>query len=163
MQKQGPGGQDMDGDIVASGVVPSYEFVTYGYGSEVLHRIKVTGPIDLSRRLPLYRETLAVNPSRSFFCIVDNSGGHENDMTFSDIVVLDDLLIEAGIEFFYGATVTRDQAYSNIVKLANMNVQKIDLDGELLATSDPDEAEKFIMEKLNSARAGGSVPRRPRG
>jgi len=139
----------MDGIIVASGIFPGFEYTSTKYGEEVVHRIKVVGPIDLTRRLPLYRETLAINPSEKYFCTLDNRDRHENKFSYPDIVVLDNLLIEAGIKRFYGATITTDPAYPGLVKLANSNAKMSQLEGEMLATSDPAEAEAFIMAKIS--------------
>lgn len=140
----------MDGTIVASGKIPSFEYVTTKYMEEVVHRIKVTGRIDLETRLPLYHATLAANSSCNYFCILDNSGGYENVFSYPDIVVLDNLLIESGIEYFCGATITIDPAYPDLVKLANYNAKATKLQGDLMATFDPDEAEIFIQEKISS-------------
>lgn len=140
----------MDGPIIASGIFPSFKFSSIQYGKEVVHKIKVTGPIDLEKRLPLYHKTLAVNPSDKYFCILDNSEEYENNFSYPDIVALDNLLIAAGIRCFYGATITKDPAYSNLVKLANHNAKASKLEGELLATGDPAEAERFILKWVNS-------------
>ncbi len=132
-------------------VIPSYEFVSVRVGSEVVHRIRVTGPINLERRLPLYAATLAVNPSSRYFCILDNREGFENDLTYADIKQLDQLLVDAGIECFYGVTVTSDKAYQQIVEIANVNVGVVGLGGELLSVTDMQVAEEFIADKLQQA------------
>ena len=72
--------------------------------------------------------------------------------SLSDMKVLDDLLVESGIELFYGATITTDPAYSGLVKLANTNVNVSKLDGALLSTDSADEAEHFILTKLQSGK-----------
>ena len=142
----------MHGLVVAAGTLPSFEFRSIKYGGEVLHRIRVTGRIDLERRMPLYHETLANNPSSNYFCILDNSEGHENDLSLSDIMLLDKILVEAGIEKFYGATITPDWNYKGIVKLANFSAEVSKLNAELLSTRNPDEAESFIMGFLEESR-----------
>jgi len=140
----------MYGTILASGKFPGFEFISIKFADEVVHKITVTDKIDLEKRLPLYRETLAINPSNKYFCILDNSDGHENVFSYPDIVILDNLLIEAGIKYFYGATITSDPAYQKLVKLATHNARMSKLEGDLLATADPAEAEKFITDKINS-------------
>lgn len=140
----------MKGIVVASGQLPSFEFQSIAYGDEILHRVRVTGKIDLQRRLPIYHRTLAVNRTCNYFCILDNSDGHENALSLSDIVLLDEILIEGGIETFYGVTITRDPGYSGIVRLANCSAEASGLKVELMATDDPAKAEHFIREKLES-------------
>ncbi|MEQ8354018.1 MAG: hypothetical protein RH942_00660 [Kiloniellaceae bacterium] len=139
----------MDGAVVASGTLPSYAYVSVKYAEEVIHRIRVTGAIDLERRLPLYRETLANNPSSNYFCVLDNSEGYENDFSYPDMAVLDRLLVEAGIKHFYGVTVTKDPGYRNLVKLASDHAKLLNLEGDLFATDDLAEAERFIMESID--------------
>lgn len=144
-------------EIVATGTMPNYEFVTVRCGAEVVHKITVTGPISLNQRLPLYEATLATNPSSTYFCILDNSSGHENNLSFGDIQVLDRKLLDAGIISFYGATITEDAAYPGIVQLANVNMTVANLQGEVLAAGDMDEAERFIAEKLRLVAEGHSI------
>lgn len=138
--------------VVASGSMTGFTFESIKYGEEVLHWVKVVGPIDLAKRLPLYRATLEINPSSHYYCILDNTDGHDNNFTFSDMKMLDDMLVEAGIEKFYGATVSSDRAYSGLVKLANTSVEMSKLGGELLATDSVEEAEHFIFSKLQSGK-----------
>ena len=140
----------MKGIIVASGKLPSFDYFSLRIAGEIVHRITVTGTIDLERRLPLYHATLAINESANYFCILDNSGGHENVLSLPDIVLLDKVLIESGIEKFYGATITPDPNYSGIVKLANYSAEASNLTTDLLATQDPAEAERFIQARLGS-------------
>jgi hypothetical protein len=143
----------MGGTIIASGTLPCFEYVSIRHAEELLHRIKITGAIDLEKRLPLYHRTLDLNPSSNYFCILDNSGGHENKISYKDIQILDDILVAAGIRRFYGATITTDHAYANLVKLAKYNARISKLEGDLLATHDPAAAESFIMEKMTSVAA----------
>lgn len=138
----------MKGTVVASGSLPGFDYVCTRYGREIVHRITVTGQIDVETRLPLYQATLAVNETSNYFCILDNSAGYENSFTYPDIVLLDSLLIEAGIDHFYGATITTDPDYAKLVKLANDSAETTPMETELLAARDLAEAEAFIMEKL---------------
>ena len=138
----------MEGTLVLSGAIESFKYSSFQYGSEVLHRIKVVGPISLKERIPLYNLTLTVNTSSTYFCILDNTGGYENVLTFDDIKYLDKLIIESGISAFYGATVTKGEGYSSLVNLANANVHSLNLDGELVATDTVSKAEEFIFAKI---------------
>jgi hypothetical protein len=138
----------MKGTVVASGSLPGFDYTSTRYGREIVHRIKITGPIDLETRLPLYHATLAVNETNNYFCILDNTAGHENNFSYSDIVLLDELLIESGIDHFYGATVTTDPDYVKLVKLANDSAKATPMKTQLLASRDVAEAEAFVMEKL---------------
>jgi len=137
-----------EGVVVASGRLPSYVYVSTKYGSEILHRIKVTGRIDLEKRLPLYRATLAINETSNYFCILDNRDRHENAFSYADIQELDQVLIDAGIDHFYGATISNDPDYPKLVKLANDSASTTPMETELMATADPAEAEAFVMGKL---------------
>lgn len=116
----------------------------------------MTGPIGLKRRLPLYDATLAVNASSTYFCILDNSGGHENDFPYADIVIFEQKLIDAHIDCFYGVTITEDVAYPKIVELVNVSMSARKIGGEVMATGDPVEAEQFIAEKLRLVAEVGS-------
>ncbi len=144
-----------DNEIVARGTLPSYEFVTVRHGAEVVHWITATGPIALRQRLPLYAATLAANPSSNYFCILDNRGGHENDLSFSDIAILNQILADGGIDCIYGATVTHDRGYPQFVDLMSENLKARDIRGELLSTGDMQAAEDFIADKLRLVAGGG--------
>lgn len=146
------------GNIVATGTLPSYEFVSARHGVETVHRVKVTGPISLKRRLPLYDATLALTVSSTYFCILDNSGGHENDFPYADIVVFEQKLIDAGIDCFFGATITDDLAYPKIIELVNVSMSARKIGGEVMATEDPETAERFIAEKLLQVANAGNGP-----
>lgn len=134
--------------LIESGTLESYEYAAYRYDDRHLYRIRVTGPISLKQRLPLYRKILSINTNDTIFCVVDNSAGHENQFTFDDIRYLDDLLLEAGIRYFFGATVTQDAGYSSLVELANTNAKHIQLGGALIAAVSAEEAEDFILSRI---------------
>ena len=140
--------QDEFQQIVASGELTSAFFRTERLGQEVLHRITVTGPINLKLRIPVYEATLAANPSPNYFCILDNRAGFENVFSYEDIRYLANLLIEAGIRRLYAATVTCDQEYAKLVELANVVVATSLLEGELLATGEIGKAEAFIRCRM---------------
>lgn len=135
-------------EVVATGELHGFRFRTERRDREVLHRITVTGPIDLQRRIPLYEATLAVNPSPNYFCIVDNRAGFENAFSFADIRFLAEVLKDGGISHLYAVTITDDQEYGKIVELANITVTISSLQGELLSTNDAAEAEMFIQDRL---------------
>jgi len=140
----------MDGTVVASGTLPSFIYESVKFGDSVLHRIEVTGPINLAVRIPLYKKTLETAHSSDYFCILDNRAGYENTFSYADMAELDTMLIQAGIRNFYGATVSTDPYYTALVKLAQSNMELSELGGELLATNDYEEAEEFIMARLHS-------------
>jgi len=141
-------------DVMAAQTLPSFEFVSVRHGTEVVPRIVATGPIFLKQRLPVYEATLAVNPSSTYFCILDNSAGHENNLSFADILLLTQKLLDGVIECIYGATVTADPGYPAFVDLMSANHSARNMKGELLATNDLETAEAFIAEKLRLVAAG---------
>jgi hypothetical protein len=59
----------MDGKIVASETLPGFTFESTMYGDDVVHRIKVTEPIDLEKRVPMYRATIEISSSTNYYCI----------------------------------------------------------------------------------------------
>ncbi|WP_020592425.1 hypothetical protein [Kiloniella laminariae] len=126
-------------------------FETFECAGEFLHRIEMTGNMGRVERIPLYQQTLALNKSKNYFCILDNRRGYENTLTLDDMRYFDDMLVEAGIELFYGATVTLDDEYKKITTLANVNVEVSELAGELFATSSYQEAEDFIFAHMQKA------------
>lgn len=134
---------------IASGSVPGFEYETFRYGQEFLHRVRITGPVTVAERIPLYRVTLDLTASSGYFCILDNRGRYENTLTHEDMQLLDRMALDAGITEFYGATVTFDPTYPHIVQLAQMNTEIVGLAGELIATDDPREAERFIFAKID--------------
>ncbi|WP_193171073.1 hypothetical protein [Nisaea nitritireducens] len=144
----------IQGELIETGSTPGFEFASYRHGPHVLHRIKVVGPIGLKERIPLYHKTLALTPDDTYFCILDNSERHNNSFSFEDIRFLDQMLLDAGIATFYGATITLDAGYRDIVELANANVENVGLNGKLMTTHSPEEAETFIMEMLASTDGG---------
>lgn len=137
---------------IASGSVPSFDYETFRVGREFLHRVRITGPVTVAERIPLYRLTLDLTKSAAYFCILDNSGRHENTLTHADMQLLDRMVLDAGITEFYGATVTFDPTYPRIVKLAQLTTEIVGLTGELIATDDPAEAERFIFAKIDQYR-----------
>lgn len=125
-----------------------------------VHDVVITGPINLTTRIPLYHETLRLAVAPHFFCIVDNSAGFENNITYDDIQLLDGILWEHGIRTFYGATITKDAGYSKIVKLAQANMEHVGLDGALIEVRRRTAAENFIRDRIaeEAARRGNDRP-----
>ncbi|MCZ4279135.1 hypothetical protein O4H49_00005 [Kiloniella laminariae] len=136
--------------LVEKKILSSCVFETFECNGEFLHRVELTGNTGRQERIPLYQETLALNKSKNYFCILDNRRGFENTLTLDDIRYFDDMLVCAGIECFYGATVTLDNEYKKITTLANFNVEVSKLTGELLATSSYQEAEDFIFSQMKT-------------
>ena len=133
---------------IQNGILPSYRYASYRVGQQILHRIKVTGPIGRAERLPLYAALLKINESDRFFCILDNSANFENIFSIDDIRLMARIVKDAGIVHFYGVTVTPDPAYVGVVRLAEANMEVFELDGELFTTATMKEAEQFIEERM---------------
>ncbi len=144
---------DSGATVVFNGAVESYKFTTFRVNGFYLHDIEVVGPIDLRVRVPLYHETLRHSLPPYYFCIIDNSAAHENTVSFADIKVLDQILIDYGIEYYFGAIITKDLGYPNIIKLAQENLDSIGIRSELLQVLDRAAAEAFILEKIGVAAA----------
>jgi len=144
---------DGEAEVVFRGTVESYTFATHRVNGFHLHEIAVVGPIDRRVRIPLYHETLRHSLPPYYFCIIDNSAGHENTVTFDDIRLLDNILLDHGIEYYYGAVITKDQGYPNIIKLAQENLDSVGIRAELVQVEDRAAAEAFINEKLAEAAA----------
>lgn len=134
--------------MIASGSHPGFDFVTARHGAEVVHRVTVTGPFNLRRRIRMYEETLKANRSARYFCILDNSAKHENEFAYDDIQMLAEWLSKEGLRAFYGVTITNDPGYPRLVQIVTAVLQIVDIDGTVMTTSDPTEAEAFIQEKL---------------
>jgi|GEM_PF-2725178 len=135
-------------DIVASGSHPGFDFVSARHGAEVVHRVTVTGPFNLRRRIRMYEETLKANESARYFCILDNCANHENEFGYDDIQMLAEWLSREGVTTFYGVTITNDPGYPKLVQIVTAVLQILDMGGTVMTTSDPAEAEAFIHEKL---------------
>lgn len=144
---------DGEANVVFQGAVESYTFTTVRVKGFHLHEIEVVGPIDLRVRIPLYHETLRHSLAPYYFCIIDNSAGHENSVTFDDIKRLDRILIDHGIEHYYGAVITKDQGYQNIIKLAQENLASVGIKSQLVQVKKRAAADVFIREKIDEAAA----------
>ena len=95
-----------------------------------------------------------------YFCIIDNLAGHENTVTFSDLIQLDQILSDGGIRYYYGASITRDTGYRGIVSLAQENLDSLGIRNELVQVYDRQTAEAFIREKIAEAAAAQSADTR---
>lgn len=140
---------DAGATVVFNGAVRSYKFTTFRVKGFHLHDIKVVGPIDLKTRIPLYQETVRHSLPPHYFCIIDNLAGHENTVTFDDLKELDQILVDGGIKYYYGASITKDQGYSSIVKLAQENLDSLGVQSELVQVQDRAAAEAFIARKID--------------
>lgn len=134
--------------LIATHQLPGYTVSTFQRGTERLHRVQVTGPISINERINLYVKILSTMASNNFYCIVDNSTGYENNFSYQDMKLLDDMLIEYGVKNFYGATITPDRHYHILVDVANQHANNIGLNCELISTDNHEEAEKFIDKHI---------------
>ncbi|WP_323795184.1 hypothetical protein [Nisaea sp.] len=144
----------IEGTLIESGTMTGFEYASYRVGEEVLHRIKAVGPISIRERLPLYRALTRLNVSGSMFAILDNRQRHENSYSAEDMDEIVAVLKAGGVTAFYGATVTRDPDYDKIGKLTNAHIVVSGLNGRVIVTADPEEAEIFIQEMLSAHAAG---------
>ncbi|MEH6547166.1 MAG: hypothetical protein V7701_12085 [Sneathiella sp.] len=124
------------------------EIETQAVGDTVLHRIKVLGPLGREERIPIYEETLKLNKSPHYFCIVDNSQGHENNLSYDDMLFFSKMLTKGGITHFFNAVVTNDYRYADIIKLTGAVSKLAGITSETVSASDPEQAEAFILEKI---------------
>jgi hypothetical protein len=145
----------MTGELVSTDTVSSFKVRTHSYGPELLHRAEFMAPVTLNERIPFYEFLLQRNRSGNLFCILDNRGRHENVFQLSDIQFVVKMCAGGGIKSMYGATVTLDLGYSTIVDLATANVASFKLAGELIATPDTEEAERFTLSKMKQVMDGG--------
>jgi|GEM_PF-1789909 len=147
---------DMDtlgGVLVTQGTVESYAYGIYERSGFRFSYTRVVGPIDLQTRIQLYRAILPHTIAPNYFGILDNSAGYENDFSLDAIKLLDGMLVDHGIRTYFGATITKDQGYSKIVKLAQTNMDTVGLDGALIRVRDRAAALDFIHEKIAEAAA----------
>jgi hypothetical protein len=96
----------------------------------------------------LYKKTLDINLSNEYYCIIDNSEGHEYLFALEDMMFVKDTLSNAGIRWFYCAIVTKDLAKPPVIRLAETVAELGDIKAEMLSTPDYEEAERFILSKL---------------
>jgi hypothetical protein len=134
---------------VASGSFPNIRFETKEYGGEFLHIVTQGGSLVREDRAPVYEETLALNTSDSYFCILDNRKGKESVLSMADMSVFGDMLISQGIKRFVYAVVTTDPAYDKIIKLIKAISMTKDLEVEAITTPDFATAEKFVFVRMD--------------
>lgn len=139
---------------MASGSLPSYDFVSLRHSGEVVHVMTATGPLNLARRIEVYRATLSANPTSNYFCMLDNSGGFENDFSISDIRFLDRMLIEAGVQAVHGITVTRDPGYPKLLELLRQVMPSQGLVANVRLASTLAEAEHLLAGMVDLAKDG---------
>jgi len=141
----------MASKIISKTSVPGFEVESCLMKGEILHRVKVVGPVSMAQRIPLYQLTLETNRSHGkaiYFSILDNSENHENELTYGDLKRLDQMIKASGVTDFYCATITADSAYESVVALAMVNHKAVELGGDLLATRNSADAEAFILDKI---------------
>ena len=155
--------QQIEGDLIESGSMEGFEYASYRFGAEVLHRIRAVGPIGLKERLPLYRALARLSPSGALFLILDNHQRHENTFSTEDMDAIVTVLKAGGIIDFHGATVTHDPDYGKIGKLANARFSLSGIGGQVIVTADPEEAELFMREMLSARAAGRDEGGKARG
>ncbi|WP_340149340.1 hypothetical protein [uncultured Sneathiella sp.] len=141
----------LNGCIVSSGTTPNIDWETSGFSGQFLHRIKITGPIGLEERLPVYRATLDISKSKDYFALVDNRDGHEDTMSYPVMLRLCELFLEAGVKNICTAIVTSNERYKDITKLSSAVATLKNLRFENTTTADFAEAEKFILSRLREA------------
>lgn len=124
------------------------ELETHASGDTLLHRIKVLGPLGRAERIPLYEETLKLNKSSHYFCIVDNSQGHENTLSYDDMLFFSKMLTEGGVTHFFNAVITHDDRYADIIKLTSAVSKMADITSETVTASNLQQAEAFIFGKI---------------
>lgn len=131
------------------------EIETQAAGEEMFHRIKVLAPLGRAERIPIYEETLKLNKSAHYFCIVDNSQGHENTLSYDDMLFFSKILTKGGITHFYNAVVTNDHRYADIVKLTGAVSKIAGITSQTVPTTCPEQAEAFIRSKIKEAVSNG--------
>ncbi|WP_373087543.1 hypothetical protein [Sneathiella sp.] len=136
---------------ISSGSFVNIEYETKESNGQYLHLIKILGPVGRAERMPVYNETLKLNLSADYFCIVDNSNGYESVLTFEDMLFFGDILVKAGIKRFFSAVVTNDVGHVTIGKLTRAIAKTKNIYTETYSASSYPNAEKFIMEKLAEA------------
>jgi hypothetical protein len=124
------------------------EMETHASGDTLIHRITVHGPLGREERTPLYEESLKLNKSPHYFCIVDNSQGHENTLSYDDMLYFGNMLTKGGITHFFNAVITNDHRYEDIVKLANAVAKLKGVTSETKPFTNIKEAEAFILDKI---------------
>lgn len=135
---------------VASGSFDNLRYETKESGGELLHVVTPGGLLDRDDRAPVYEETLNLNKTENYFCILDNRTGKESLLSISDMSHFGDLLVSKGIKRFYYAVVTTDPAYDNMIKLIKAIALTKNIEMEAIATPDYDEAEEFVLAHMKN-------------
>ncbi len=129
---------------------PCCTIESYLISGEILHKIKILGPFFLKERILLYKEMLKLNTSSHIFCIVDNSDGHENNISFNDMLYLDELIRCAGVSVFHGAIITKDKLYGKILSLAKVSAEISTIATGMIVAQDHQEAESYILDRIQN-------------
>ncbi len=142
---------------VCYGTIGRYLLETVLYRSCLVHDIKVNGPINLEERIPLYKTTISFHKDTDYYCILDNSDNHENELDLEGIRVLDEILIGSGIAHFFGVTISEDPGYDAIVRLGRTHAEMRDLSAELHRVTDRDSAWTLLDEAIAKRQAPGTA------
>ncbi|MZR32089.1 hypothetical protein [Sneathiella litorea] len=135
---------------VSSGSFTNIRFETKEYGGEFLHIVTQVGTLDLEDRAPILKETLDLNKSENYFCILDNRKGKESFLSIADMSYFADRLIDKGIKRFFYAVVTNDPAYDKIIKLIKAIAITKDMEVEAMSTADFATAESFMLTRMKN-------------
>lgn len=103
----------------------------------------------------VYRATLSANPTSNYFCILDNSGGFENDFSIADIRILDQMLLSAGVRAVHGVTVTLDAGYPKLLELLRQVMPSQGVVADVRLATSLAEAEHLLAEMVDQFGAAG--------
>jgi hypothetical protein len=139
----------MKGHKIASGSFANIDYETREYNGEHVHTITANGPIDIEHRIPVYKQTLENNPSENYFIIFDNRRSYEDNFAYDDMLVIAEILLKAGIKQIFGAIITKESGYDNIMKLARAVAKTKEMESQTVYAENMAEAEKFILSRID--------------
>lgn len=138
----------MEGEKIFSGSFANIIHETWKYNGEHIHVMKVTGPINGENRIYFYTSALKNNSSSDLFIILDNQRGYEDDFSYDDMITICDILVNAGIKRIFGAIITRESGYENILKLARAVAKVKTLEQHTVFCKNLAAAENFIHANI---------------
>ncbi len=138
----------MQGRKISSGAFANISYETLECYVEHVNFMTATGPISREHRIPVYRQTLQGNPSSSYFAILDNRRGYEDEFSYDDMLILSDITLKAGIRRIVSVSVTSESAYLNIVKLSQAVAHTKDIELDSMTTHCMDKAKNFILFRI---------------
>jgi hypothetical protein len=153
----------MQGRKISSGVFANISYETREFCGEYINLMTALGPISREHRVPVYRRSLKINPTSSYFAILDNRSGHEDELSYDDMMLLGDYIIDAGITRVVTASVTNEAGYSNIVKLASAMADARNVEMDATVTTCLDEAKSFVLSRVSGAATSSVIPFRTYG